>query len=60
MRPSAPVSTPLSWNEVRKGLDPNKFTIKTIFKRLEKVGDVWRPVLGKGVDIEKALKIVSS
>jgi DNA primase len=29
----------------KKGLDPKKFTIKTIFKRLEKYGDLWKPVL---------------
>jgi bifunctional non-homologous end joining protein LigD len=53
--PGATVSTPLEWSEVRKGLDPKKFTIKTTGKRLEKKGDLWKGVLGSGVDLKKAL-----
>ena len=52
----ASVSTPLHWDEVNKRLDPFKFTIKTIHKRLAKVGDLWKPVLGKGVNIKQILK----
>ncbi len=55
-RPEAPVSTPLHWQEVKKGLDPKKFTMKTIFRRLKKVGDIWKGVIGKGIDMERALK----
>jgi bifunctional non-homologous end joining protein LigD len=32
--PGAPVSTPLHWREVKPGLDPAKFTLKTVFRRL--------------------------
>lgn len=53
--PGATVSTPLEWREVRKGLDPKKFTIKTIRKRFEKKGDLWKGVLGKGADLKRAL-----
>ncbi len=52
----ATVSTPLRWNEVKKGLTPQDFNIQNIFERLEKVGDLWKPVMGKGIDMEKALK----
>ena len=54
--PEATVSTPLEWREVKKGLDPKKFTIKTIFKRLAAKGDLWKPVLGKGADLKAAAK----
>jgi bifunctional non-homologous end joining protein LigD len=50
-RQGAPVSTPLKWSEVKIGLDPKDFTIKNIFKRLEKSGDIFKGVLGKGIDI---------
>ena len=55
-RPGAPVSTPLEWNEVTSTLNPETFTMKTIFKRIDKVGDLWTPVLGKGENIMSALK----
>lgn len=53
--PGAPASTPLEWEEVRKGFDPKKYTIRTMGKRLEKKGDLWKPVLGRGINLEKAL-----
>ncbi len=55
-KPGAPVSTPLKWTEVKAGLDPAKFTIKTIFRRLQRTGDLWKPVLGKGIDLDKVLR----
>lgn len=58
-KPAAPVATPLKWSEVKPGLDPKSFTIKTIFPRLKKHGDLFAPVLGQGVDLKKALKKLS-
>lgn len=43
----APVATPLSWDEVKPGLNPLEFNIKTIPDRLKEVGDLFKPVLGK-------------
>jgi bifunctional non-homologous end joining protein LigD len=51
----ATVSMPLKWSEVKKGLSPSKFTIFNTLKRLEKVGDLWSPVIGKGIKIEQVL-----
>ncbi len=58
-KPGATVSTPLEWPEVNAKLDLKKFTIKTMFKRLDSKGDLWKPVLGGGVNILKALKHLS-
>jgi Predicted eukaryotic-type DNA primase len=54
-RPGATVSTPLDWNEVNDKLNPAQFTIKTILTRLEQKGDIWKPVLGKGADLQKII-----
>lgn len=37
----AGVSTPLKWSEVRKGLDPRDYTIRTAPGRFRKTGDYW-------------------
>ena len=55
-KPGATVSTPLEWSEVKTGLHPSTFDIKTIFKRIEKKGDLFKPVLGKGIDMQRCLK----
>jgi len=34
--PGAPVSTPLSWRELKPQLDPAQFNVKTIFRRLSR------------------------
>lgn len=52
----ATVSTPLHWDEVNARLTPQRFTIKNIPQRLEKEGDLWEGVRGKGVDIAKVLR----
>jgi bifunctional non-homologous end joining protein LigD len=58
-KPGAPVSTPLEWDEVKPGLEPTDFNIKTIFERLDKKGDIWKPLLGKGIDLLKAIEQLS-
>ena len=55
-KPGATVSTPLEWKELNAKLDPTSFTIKTIFKRLDKKGDLWKPVIGKGANLDKIIK----
>lgn len=54
--PGATVSAPLKWSEVRKGLDPSKFTIKTMPRRIDKYGDLWQGVLGPGIDLREWLR----
>jgi bifunctional non-homologous end joining protein LigD len=54
--PGATVSTPLKWSEVVKGLDRSKFTIKTLPRRIDKLGDLWQNVLGPGIDLKEWLR----
>jgi len=54
------VSTPLEWSEVTKKLHPSQFTIKNLQKRLDKKGDIYKGVLGKGIDLAKTLTNVSA
>ena len=53
--PQATVSTPLQWDEVNTKLMPTNFTIKNMQKRLDKVGDLWKPVVGKPINLKKIL-----
>jgi bifunctional non-homologous end joining protein LigD len=54
--PGAPVSTPLRWEEFRKPLDPKDYTIQNIFKRIDKYGDLFGPVLTDRQDISSFLR----
>jgi len=49
--PEAPVSTPLRWEELTPDLRPEQFTLRTLPARLRKVGDLFAPVLGEGLDL---------
>ncbi len=55
----ATVSAPLSWKEVKPGLQLLDFTIKTMPQRLEQTGDWFKPILGKGIDMESAIDTLS-
>ncbi len=59
-RPGATVSTPVFWEEVKKGLSPLNFTIKNIFERLKSEGDIFKPVYEKGIDLKKTLATIES
>lgn len=55
-KPGATVSMPLHWDEVKKGLKMSDFTIHNALERLESEGDIFKPVLGKGIDLKKVIK----
>ena len=55
-RPGATVSTPLSWDEVKIGLNPQDFNLKTVPLRIERLGDLFQEVLGPGIDLEQCLE----
>ncbi len=59
-KPGATVSAPLEWQEVKPGLDMRDFNIKTMPERIEKKPHLFKKVLGKGIDIEKALGSLES
>jgi bifunctional non-homologous end joining protein LigD len=55
-KPGATVSMPLHWDEVKKGLKTGDFTILNSIDRLKKTGDLFKGVLGKGIDMGKILE----
>jgi bifunctional non-homologous end joining protein LigD len=53
----AGVSTPLTWKEVAKGIDPRDFNIRTAMDRFRDVGDLWSELRTmKPVDIRAVLR----
>ncbi len=52
-KPGATVSMPLHWDEVKKGLKMSDFTIFNALERIKSEGDIFKPVLGKGINLEK-------
>ncbi|MCE7064855.1 DNA ligase D [Dyadobacter sp. CY326] len=51
-KPGATVSMPLHWDEVKIGLQLRHFTILNALDRLDIEGDLFKPVLEKGIDLE--------
>jgi bifunctional non-homologous end joining protein LigD len=45
--PKATVSTPVTWKEIEKGISIDDFRIDNVRSRLERVGDLWKPLLSK-------------
>ncbi len=52
-KPGAPVSTPLAWEELTPKLDPSRFTMEAVLRRVEKRGDLFEPVLRGGQSLPK-------
>ncbi len=42
--PEAAVSTPLTWDEVERGVRTEDFRIDNVRERVRRVGDLWKPV----------------
>lgn len=55
-KPGATVSMPLHWDEVKPGLKMTDFTIFNALERLKKEGDLFKGVLGKGIDLERTIQ----
>jgi len=54
-KPGATVSMPLSWDEVKPGLNMRDFTLNNAIDRLKETGDLFKGVLGKGIDLRKTI-----
>ena len=54
---AATVSTPVTWEEVERGMRMEDFTVKNVPARLRKLGDLWRPLLEEKnrVDLKRFL-----
>jgi bifunctional non-homologous end joining protein LigD len=59
-KPGATVSMPLSWDEVKPGLTIQQFNILNAIDRLKETGDLFKGVLGEGIDLEKTIKKAQS
>jgi bifunctional non-homologous end joining protein LigD len=57
-RARAPVSTPVTWTEVERGLEIEDWRIDNVRARLAKIGDLWKPLLQKTgrVDLRRYLE----
>lgn len=55
-KPGATVSMPLYWEEVKKGLEITDFTMENALARVMSEGDIFKAVLGRGIDLKKLLK----
>ncbi len=59
-KPGATVSMPLHWDEVKKGLKMSDFNIKNAIGRMMEQGDIFKPVLAKGIVMKTALAKLQS
>jgi bifunctional non-homologous end joining protein LigD len=51
--PGATVSTPLAWRDLSMSLRPSRYTLRTIFRRLNREGDIWRSACRRSVNLER-------
>ena len=46
-RPRAPVSVPVTWKEVARGVEIDAFRLDNVPARVRRLGDLWAPVLAR-------------
>lgn len=51
--PGAPVAVPITWDEVT-GIDPRRYTVRNVFRRLGQRPDPWKDALEAGADLSEA------
>jgi bifunctional non-homologous end joining protein LigD len=56
-KPGAPISAPCTWEEIERGVArPRTFTLRTMTKRIEEVGDVWSDLRRRGRSLGRAMQ----
>ena len=58
-KPGATVSMPLHWEELKKGLRMQDFTMTNALERILREGDIFKPVLDRGIDLKKAMEALT-
>jgi len=59
-KPTAPVSTPLRWDELTEDVVPADFSMEVVLQRLEREGDLFAPTLEGGQSLGAARRQLSS
>jgi bifunctional non-homologous end joining protein LigD len=57
-RPGATVSAPLCWAELKTGLQPGDFDVRSMRERLEAVGDLWVACRTDANDVREVLELL--
>ncbi len=55
-KPGAPVSTPLHWDELTENVRPRDFSMAVALDRVERLGDLFEPVLRGGPPLAAPLR----
>jgi bifunctional non-homologous end joining protein LigD len=57
-KPAGTVSTPVTWEEIERGVRIEDFTVRNVPARLRKIGDLWKPLLSEKnrVDLKQFLE----
>ena len=58
-RPGAPVSTPLAWDELHEDVRPRDFPMAVALERVERHGDLFRPVLDEPQPLAPAARALA-
>lgn len=55
-KPGAPVSAPCTWDEIKKGVGPQSFSLRGMADRVSMVGDLWSEMLARGQALKPAIE----
>jgi bifunctional non-homologous end joining protein LigD len=54
-KPGAPISAPCTWEEIRRGVTPARFTLRAMPRRIAEVGDLWAELCTEGQSLRGAV-----